>query len=166
LAESRRVTFERSRAFENCHDPTPRGLGEPGFQGPLCGEFVDGERFFKLSKPLVYQSTKGWLTRDGGAVQLFVVEAGFVCDLESIPRWAMPFTASAKSGTLHDCLYQTGLLYREEADGVYHEALGFQRVADWRRRLRWCGVRVGGWHAWRRYRADDPRLMSHGGADL
>lgn len=132
-----------------------RSLGAEGFQGPLRGEFVDGDRFFKLTAPLIYQSSKGWLTRDGGAVQLFVVKEGEVCDLESFPKWAMPFTTSAKCGVFHDDLYKSGLLYRDEADGVYFESLGFQGVADWRRYARWMGVRVGGWYAWHGYRANE-----------
>jgi hypothetical protein len=153
-------------AYENAHDVRPRGLGEFGFQGPLRGEFVEGDRFFKLSESLVYQSTKGWHTRDGGAVQLFVVEAGFVCDLETIPHWALPFTVSAKAGVLHDDLYASGLLYRDGADDVYFEALGFQHVSDWRRYVRWVGVRVGGWHAWRHYRAGEKSFLADGGSDF
>lgn len=162
--EPRQVKFEESRFVENTTDPVIKPLlALAGFQGPLVGEFVDGDRFFKLSSPLIYQSNKGWPHRDGqGATQVFVVEAGFVCDLESIPRWAMPFTASAKCGVLHDMLYDKGLLSRADADAVYFEALNYQLVAEWRCWARWTGVRLGGWWPWRRYRLDQD--MSAGGA--
>jgi hypothetical protein len=165
-AEAFRRALERDREQEPDFSAMRALLGLPGFQGPLAGQFIDGDRFFQLSAPLVYQSARSWPTRPEGARQLFVVETGFVCDLESIPRWAMPFTVSAKCGTLHDWAYTTGAVPRDAADGLYFEALRFQNVPLPRAYARWAGVRAGGWYAWRGYRAREKHYMSHGGVDL
>lgn len=90
--------------------------------------------------------------------------AGFVTDLESVPRWlpltyASLFGRAHAPGVVHDFCYQAqrtllGPLTRSEADYLLWEAAGAEGpgiapATWWERQRLWAGVRVGGRGAWR-----------------
>jgi hypothetical protein len=170
---SRVASFQKGQAHDHDHDyescTVALLLGNPGFQGPLRGEFIDGDRFFQLTAPLIYQSAKGWPLRNGtGSQRLFIIPEGRITDLETFPKVALPFTVSAKCGVLHDEAFKEGWLSWWNSNFLYYEALGFQNVAEWRRNARWAGVTVGSYGVWHRYRAAEKTksFLANGGADI
>ena len=75
-----------------------------------------------------------------------VVPAGFICDLNSIPRflwWASTPTDYPEAGTVHDYLYdqQVG---QKLADDVYREVLLQSGMSIARARMRWLALRAVG----------------------
>lgn len=84
----------------------------------------------------------------------YTVPAGFSSDGASIPRllwWLIghPFESRfAAAAFLHDRLYGTHEVTRAEADRIFLEALRVLGAAEWRCRLMYAGVRVGGWGAY------------------
>ncbi len=89
-----------------------------------------------------------------------IVDAGFVTDLESVPR-PITLAYSLLSGyahgpaILHDWAYRMKLWPREKADALFLEAmetdgtaLGIPPVPAWRRYAFYVGVRLGGWWPW------------------
>lgn len=128
----------------------------------------------ELLTPLIYLDGRG---------RRFEVPAGFRTDFESVPliipgliRWVLgdPWH-TAHAGVLHDWLYWSGVIPRRDADAVFREALialdeleekleppgRIARALEWlgfdrgelAARLKWIGVRAGGWLPWRRHRA-------------
>ena len=85
-----------------------------------------------------------------------VVPAKFVTDLASIPQflWNIlpPIGAYDAAAVVHDYLYLNNGVTRKQADDVLNEAMGELEVDDWRRRMIYAGVRVGGWVPWNQYR--------------
>ena len=80
-----------------------------------------------------------------------VVPAGFVTDLASTPKvlWSLfpPHDDYAKAAILHDYLYATAKVSREEADYIFYEAMGVLGVPLWKRRIIYRAVRLfGGSH--------------------
>ncbi len=91
-----------------------------------------------LDAPLVWDDGK----------RRFTVPAGFVTDLDSVPR--VPFAyllfkgRARAAAALHDWLYCEGLVSRSEADAVFLDAMQATGVA-WRHRWPiWLGVRLFG----------------------
>lgn len=91
------------------------------------------------------------------------VPAGFVSDLDSIPR--IPYLHSflkgraVRSAVIHDWLYrrQVG---RKRADRVMRDAMRVEGVAPIYRWLIYAGMRVFGWYGyWRAGRRSDPVTM-------
>lgn len=99
------------------------------------------------------------------------VEAGFITDFASIPRvlWWLwppsqgPYLAAA---LVHDCLYKTGYVVnrhtgerraiaRDESDDVMKEIMEICETPLATKRAIFRGVRLGGWHAWRKHRKAD-----------
>lgn len=101
-----------------------------------------------LLSPLVYSSLL--LRRD------IHVPTKFVTDLGSVPQilWNVvpPISRADGAFVVHDWLYQEGGVTREEADGVLLEAMIARHVKSDRAHTIYYGVRLGGWHAWRKYR--------------
>ena len=100
----------------------------------------DGRRLYKLLSPLVYWSAK--------YNRLFVVKEGFITDFGSVPRLPVIYTLFGEIAEepypLHDMLYSTGELPREDADAVLLEALEAVGISRWKRLPVYSGVRVGG----------------------
>lgn len=86
------------------------------------------------------------------AGQTFIVPAGEVTDLSSVPRLPLAFLLTGDTGhapgALHDHLYRTGKVSRLMADKVMREALLVSGEPAWRAALMYAGVRLGGWIAW------------------
>ena len=87
-------------------------------------------------------------TRTAG---LLVIPAGFVCDLNSIPRllwWASPPTDFPEAGVVHDWAYR-GHLERGVADKVYAELLDALGASPARSAGRYMALRLFGWRAYK-----------------
>jgi len=86
----------------------------------------------------------------------FVVPAGWITDLTSIPWW-VPFVhregLHTPASVLHDFLYaKPGHRKRSAVDELYLYAMKDNGVRRITRMAIYRGVRLGGWKAWRRYR--------------
>lgn len=85
-----------------------------------------------------------------------VVPAGFITDLASIPSifWSMfpPHDEYAKAAILHDYLYETGMVTREEADYIFYEAMGVLDVSKWKRQIIYRAVRLFGGSSYKGYK--------------
>ena len=90
------------------------------------------------------------------ANKVFIVPAGEVTDLSSVPRLPLAFLLTGDTGhgagALHDHLYRTGEVSRDVADEVFKEALLASGEPAWRANLMYWGVRLGGWIAWNNHR--------------
>ncbi|HEX8570694.1 MAG TPA: DUF1353 domain-containing protein [Caulobacteraceae bacterium] len=118
-----------------------------------------GRSLWGLQRDLTYRCEAG---------ELITVPAGFVTDLASIPRWCWtvlpPDGPWVKAAVVHDFLYATSgtgvwkrrsdgrtraePYSREEADGIFREALENRGVDPLRRFILWAAVRVGGRWGW------------------
>lgn len=115
-----------------------------GFQGPLRGEVLDvapGERAFKLTSPLVYQSA---------ILGRIEVPAHYETDFASVPRffWRMfpPMGRYSRAAVVHDylCDVSPKLCDHREAAEVFREAMKILNVPSWKRStmfraVLWCG---------------------------
>jgi hypothetical protein len=115
------------------------------FLSPLMMTPVEGQhgRLWIIDAPLAYRSEV--------VKQTLVVPAGFICDLNSMPRLAWivsPKTDYPEAGTVHDFLYFYKSVPRATADAVYREALGVLGMGRVRRTFRWAALRAFGWHAY------------------
>lgn len=122
------------------------------YGGRMVVEQLDAERW-QLVVPLAYK----------GNEQNFLVPAGYISDLASVPRitaWLVPKNGLySRAAVLHDYLLtdalKVGKITSNDADGLFRKAmreLGVPRVKRW---LMWTGVRWGalfnaarrpGWH--------------------
>lgn len=133
-----------------------RRLITPQFLDLLAIEEIgtgnNGEPVWRLLKELRYDSAVF-----GGRI---VVEAGFVTDLSSIPRWPFVYWRlggrGRKAGVVHDKLYRTHGMGRDNgrslADAVYQEALSVSEADEVPADVRWmawAGLRLGGGVAWK-----------------
>ena len=79
----------------------------------------------------------------------YIVEAGFLTDLASIPfflRWLFKKTGkSRKPALFHDHMYASKWKTRKECDDKFKEMLKRRSVNRVATPLYWSGVRVGGW---------------------
>ena len=88
----------------------------------------------------------------------YVVPDGFMTDFSSVPRvfrWfvdpvGMPHQIA---GVVHDFLYSSGAVTRSQADAAFAAAAVVAGSPVWRARLMHAAIRLGGWVAWRRNRA-------------
>lgn len=96
-----------------------------------------------LERPLIYVSQDG---------SVFIVPAGFITDLASIPRLlyaAIPVNGRHRAAAiLHDWLYETQRTTRAEADALFLESMASSGVRWSQRMAMWAGVRIGGWVPW------------------
>lgn len=109
------------------------------FPEPLQAELQTDRKTWRLLAPFSYlDPEQGRLT----------VPPGFETDFASVPRLPVVFDLVGAYGhaaaVLHDWLYRTCLLPREEADQVFFNALRSSGIARWRAWLMWGGVRIGG----------------------
>ena len=97
------------------------------------------------------------------------IPEGTESDLASIPRflwWLMaPHELTIEAAIIHDVLYShLGIIprlwvaggeyrtfTRAESDAILSELADRFGAVDWRRRVAYSGVRVGGWRVWRQY---------------
>lgn len=86
----------------------------------------------------------------------YLIPAGFVTDLASVPRFIPGIVRlifrgnllTARAAILHDWLYYTKMMSRREADDLFYEALrstGEGLLGAW---TMWSAVRISGWWAW------------------
>ena len=133
-----------------------------GFLSPLKLEYLDG-RSWRVTEPFAYH------LGDPDGPESVQIPVGFVTDFASVPRllWSIfpPTGGYGKAAVIHDWLYQRRivtcaisdgivprLVDRGEADAILNEAMGVLGVGRLTRWMIRCGVRVGGWVAWRNYR--------------
>lgn len=111
----------------------------------------EGGDLWLLDAPLVWEGP--W---PGGGTRRFEVPAGFVTDLDSVPRLPVVYLLlkgrARAAAVLHDWLYYDGLVGRAEADTFFFKAMAATGVGWWRRWLIWAGVRLGGRAAFDSYR--------------
>lgn len=128
-------------------------LGYVGFNALPDVRWLANGRL-ELQNVITYQAADG---------RRFVIPAGFITDLASVPRglpgvFRLLFRSelhTALAALLHDRLYYTAEVSRSEADALFYEALRAThetRVGAW---AMWAGVRAGGWFAWRKHRSGD-----------
>jgi hypothetical protein len=86
---------------------------------------------------------------------LIEVPAGFKTDYASVPRilWSIlpPTGKYTKASVIHDYLYRSHRVSREEADAIFLEAMEDLGVNPIIKYAMWLGVRIGGWFPWRKY---------------
>jgi len=101
-----------------------------------------------------------------GSGEVVVVQAEFVTDFASIPRWAWPVIGHpvgeyGKAAVIHDWLYQypcDGLPIAEpertkrRCDQIFLEGMRVLGVSWWKRSVMYFAVKVGGGGAWEKYR--------------
>lgn len=109
------------------------------FPDPLQAELQPDRKTWRLLAPFSYVAP---------GHGLIVVPAGFTTDFASVPRWPLTFALLGQYGhaaaVIHDSLYRSGYLSREDADRVFHEALRSSGIARWRAWLMYAGTRIGG----------------------
>lgn len=93
------------------------------------------------------------------------VPAGLITDFASLPRLARVLIRTsgrvATAAVVHDYLYGRPEYTRRESDLVLYHACRDSAIGPVMSRLIYCGVRLGGWLAWRRAqrRAKDARIL-------
>ena len=112
---------------------------------PLQAQKTNGER--KLLRDLEVTFEKRKIT----------VREGFVTDYSSIPwfgRWIVRWSTVDVAGVVHDYLYREQE-ERKEADRIWRKIAGSGSVyaSFFQRWICWLALRVGGWVAYRKYRA-------------
>lgn len=112
-----------------------------------------------LLSDLVYESDV--------AERVFIVPAGFVTDLASVPRIPVAFLLTGaiahKAAVVHDMLYTTHEVPKDMADAVFREAAKACGVYGWKAWLMYQGVRFGGGGSWN---AAGPEQSPHVAAQL
>jgi hypothetical protein len=101
-------------------------------------------------------SHRQWIVREpfsfaSAEYGTITVPAGFLCDLNSIPRpfwWVSTPSDFARTGVIHDYAYRTQVP-RAEADALYKEALACEGAGSFRQWTRYLTLRGFGWIAYR-----------------
>jgi hypothetical protein len=110
----------------------------------LDPDFAGGRGLWELTEPLVYDSDRAAMT--------ITVPAGFKTDFASVLRLPVIYLLFGDKAhgpaTVHDYLYQTGIVKRKLADDVFAEAMRVStRLSGFDRWMMWAAVRVfGGSH--------------------
>jgi hypothetical protein len=90
---------------------------------------------------------------------VIVVPEGFSTDFASVPRLPLMFLLAGdeahEAAVIHDRLYATGEVTRDQADAVFKEAALVTGEPAWRVNLMYAGIRLGGWMAWNEHRSHD-----------
>lgn len=121
---------------------------------PLCLRYIDGTTWQVLQPFRVYSVV---------AHTTIEVEAGRVTDFNSVPRILtniLPREDFGEAGVVHDKLYQDGqiagvVIDRELADRVHRELVQWKGAPAWKAAAMFRALRLFGWWAWRRYRAEE-----------
>jgi hypothetical protein len=110
----------------------------------LDPDFAGGRGLWELVEPLVYESDV--------AVMTITVPVGFKTDFASVLRLPVIYLLFGDKAhapaTVHDYLYQTGIIPRATADAVFSEAMkASTKLPGVERWMMWAAVRVfGGSH--------------------
>lgn len=113
------------------------------FNNDLTLEKVNNE-YFKLAKPLIY------INND---IEIIVKE-DFKTDGASIPKtgWTIfghPFQGEyIESAIVHDALYSSQILTKEDSDMLFLEMLEEQKVNNLKANLMYSAVKIFGFEAW------------------
>lgn len=95
-----------------------------------------------------------WRLVDAFVCLGYTVPAGFVCDLDSVPRIPVIYARykgrTVAAAVLHDFFYKRQVVTREKADRLFLAAMALEGVP-----IRYCivihlAVRVGGFLPWKR----------------
>lgn len=124
-----------------------------GFATKLYVDVLD-DGLYKLTAPLVYYS-------DILAKEIESPEDRET-DFASVPRvpivyWFYGNRAHHESA-IHDELYRSGIVTRRTADRIFLEAMKSRGKGLFVRWGMYLGVRLGGWIAWRKYRAAEKNI--------
>lgn len=114
----------------------------PRFRGTLAiSPYPDGRTWY-LDRAFAY-------VRDGMTIK---VPRGFETDLASVPRvlWNVfpPWDTYGPAAVVHDWLYWSQPVTRDEADAIFREAMSVLLVPRWKAWSIYLGVHLGGQHAW------------------
>lgn len=112
------------------------------FRNPHVSVTQTDEHLWELDRPLEYSWARGWG---------YVVDAGYVTDFASVPRfiwWLVPTYGNYTAATvLHDALITVALpagrTSSRSVDRIFREAMAELGVSFPRRWLMWAGVRWG-----------------------
>lgn len=103
-----------------------------------------------LVEPLIY---KDW-----------TIPKGFVTNYGSVPQILQSFIPASGKATyayvLHDWLYETGILSKDEADKLLRDLvieLGLSKIKAY---SIYYGLKIGGFKAWNKCRENDVKLKS------
>jgi hypothetical protein len=116
---------------------------------------------WQLVEPLIYDS------HENGRI---VVPKGFLTDLASIPPIftpALPINDLHRpAAVVHDMLYTdcaiNGIeIARKVADGILYEAMEDVKETEWKARVIYAGVRVGGWLFWGKHHPLKVSSLAH-----
>ena len=123
----------------------PDGVVTPGFSGPTrVAAWLPGEWAF--THALTYTALDG---------STYTIPAGFIMDFASLPRPAKaiyPVDDETRSpAALHDWLYCSQVVTREEADALFLEALDRAGIRWSKRQVYYRAVRAGGWMYWNKH---------------
>lgn len=100
------------------------------------------------------------LLREAGFGEILAIEDGFVCDLDSIPRW-VPFLyallkgRAVKESVAHDKVYRRSGIPRAIGDRLMLELMVSERKPPWVRNSIYGGLRTFGWSAYKRKNPDE-----------
>lgn len=117
----------------------------PKFNPEFSSEDLD-VRMLEGNKLLLLENFS--FTSKNGTV--YIAKKGFVFDGASIPRyfWVLighPFSSKyVRSALIHDLLYGSKALSREDADSLFKEMLEVDRVSSWKVPVMYRAVRVSG----------------------
>ena len=83
-----------------------------------------------------------------------VVPAGFICDLDSVPRIPLVYSKfkgrTTAAAVIHDFLYDQQFTTRRTADKLFNQAMKDEGVGTYHRRIIYRAVRLFGGLAWKR----------------
>jgi hypothetical protein len=111
------------------------------FETKLIVSEVDESRW-QLVNDLVYRGNK----------DVFTVPAGFKTDFASVPKlfWNIlpPTGRYTKAAVLHDWLYSTHAVSKEDADGIFRRVMEEEKVGTIKRNIMWLAVKWFGGSAY------------------
>jgi len=123
------------------------------FTDPLCIEQVDNdEKRWKICITFRYW-TKGWHIGDPTLpTDCIVVPIGFITDFASVPKlfWSIlpPTGKYGKAAVVHDFLYWTAIVSKDDADSIFLEAMKVLGVGKITRGIMYRAVSWFGKSAW------------------
>ncbi len=115
------------------------------FNSKIYSCWENEELAFRLTQPLGVK----WFNDEGNLIVEFIVPAGFLTDLASIPRWATPIIPKLghhlRAAVAHDWLYEHDEgLKRIQCDDLFFDGMKLDGVSRSRRNIMYQAVRIGG----------------------